>query len=286
MKDSSLENLLLKGAEEFGLILSKVQIDRFFIYMDLLKIWNKKINLTSIEEDNDVIIKHFIDSLSIIPFIKNAKFDLKNHIKNHINKDISKDISKNINGDIISDINANLNSIGDNNCRLIDIGTGAGFPGIPLKIVYDELDVTLLDSTSKKVEFLKECINCLKLDKINAFHGRAEDCGNNPEFREKYDISTARAVASMPVLLEYCLPFVKKGGIFIAMKGKSTGAGSSEIDDSKKALDILGGKIEVIKEINLPHTDNKRNIIIVKKFRQTPTKYPRKAGKPSKLPLI
>lgn len=240
IKDISLEDLLLKGAEKFGIILSKVQLDKFFIYMELLKTWNEKINLTSIEEDRDIIIKHFIDSLSIIPFIK------------------------------------------DRSSRLIDIGTGGGFPGIPLKIAYDELDITLLDSTEKKVNFLKECIDSLKLDKINALHGRAEDYGNNPIYREMFDISTARAVASLPVLLEYCLPFVKTGGKFIAMKGKN----SSEIADSGKALDILGGKVEVVKEITLPYTDNIRNIIVIKKFRQTPTKYPRKAGKPSKMPLI
>jgi len=240
MHENNLEELLTKGVEEFGITLSKFQIGKFFTYMKLLKTWNEKMNLTSVIEDREIIIKHFIDSLSILPFIK------------------------------------------DKSSRLIDIGTGAGFPGIPLKITCDELDIALLDSTEKKVKFLEECIDSLKLNKINAFHGRAEDYGNNPLYREMFDISTARAVASLPVLLEYCLPFVKPGKEFIAMKGKS----SSEVVDSKKALDILGGKIEVVKEITLPYTDNIRNIIVIKKFRQTPSKYPRKAGKPSNIPLI
>lgn len=239
MQNSNLEDLLLKGAEKFGVILSKLQVDKFFKYIELLKTWNEKTNLTSIKEERDIIIKHFIDSLSILPFIK------------------------------------------DKNSRLIDIGTGAGFPGIPLKIACDELDITLLDSTEKKVKFLEECIGSLKLDKINAFHGRAEDYGNNPLYREMFDISTARAVASLPVLLEYCLPFVKVGKKFIAMKGKD----SSEVSFSGKALDILGGKVDVVKEITLPYTDNIRNIIVIQKYRQTPTKYPRKAGKPLKMPL-
>ncbi|NSW92039.1 MAG: 16S rRNA (guanine(527)-N(7))-methyltransferase RsmG [Firmicutes bacterium] len=242
--DNDLESMLLKGAEEFGVRLDKGQVDKFFMYMELLKTWNEKVNLTSIKEDRDIIVKHFIDSLSILPYIlpyKNSK-----------------------------------------SSRLIDIGTGAGFPGIPLKIACNELDITLLDSVEKKVKFLEECIDSLKLSKIKAFHGRAEDYGNNPLYREKFDISTARAVANLPVLLEYCLPFVRIGGIFIAMKGKS----SDEVKDSMNAMDILGGKIEIIKQITLPFSDNKRNIIIIKKFRQIPAKYPRKAGKPSKMPLI
>jgi 16S rRNA (guanine527-N7)-methyltransferase len=238
--DSELIKLLIDGAKEFNVSLNEEQVDKIFKYKNILKEWNGKVNLTAIEEDRDIMIKHFIDSLSILPLINSE--------------------SK----------------------SLIDVGTGAGFPGIPIKIARESIEVILLDSLDKRVKFLNEVIKENSLTGINAFHGRAEEKGVLPEFREKYDICTARAVASLPVLIEYCLPFVKVGGCFIAMKGSST----EEIDNSKKALDIIGGKIEEVKEFNLPFTDSKRNIIVIRKFRQTPTKYPRKAGKPSKEPLI
>ncbi len=238
--DNELRKLLLDGANEFNISLEEEQIDKFFKYKNILKEWNEKINLTAIEEDREVIIKHFIDSLSILPLIK----------------------------------------IGST--TLIDVGTGAGFPGIPIKIARESIEVTLLDSLDKRVKFLNEVIKENALSGIKALHGRAEEKGILPEFREKFDICTARAVASLPVLIEYCMPFVKVGGFFIAMKGSNT----DEIDNSKKALDIIGGKIEEVKEFNLPFTDSKRSIFIIRKFRQTPTKYPRKAGKPSKEPLI
>lgn len=238
--ESDLRKLLVDGANEFNISLNEEQIDKFFKYKNILKEWNEKINLTAIEEDRDIIIKHFVDSLSIVPLMK---------------------------GDGI---------------KLIDVGTGAGFPGIPVKIARESIEVTLLDSLDKRVKFLNEVIKENSLKDIKALHGRAEEKGVLPEFREKYDICTARAVASLPVLIEYCLPFVKIGGCFIAMKGSST----EEIDNSKKALDIIGGKIEEVKEFTLPFSDIKRNVIVIRKFRQTPTKYPRKAGKPSKEPLI
>lgn len=238
--DSELKKLLIDGANEFNIHLKEEQIDKFFRYKNILKEWNEKINLTAIEEDREVIIKHFIDSLSILPLIKDEKVNL------------------------------------------IDVGTGAGFPGIPVKIARESIEVTLLDSLDKRVKFLNEVIKENSLKGIKALHGRAEEKGVLPEFREKFDICTARAVANLPVLIEYCLPFVKVGGCFIAMKGSST----DEIDNSKKALDIIGGKLEEVKDFNLPFSDSKRNIIIIRKFRQTPTKYPRKAGKPSKEPLI
>nr|WP_026073757.1 16S rRNA (guanine(527)-N(7))-methyltransferase RsmG [Acetivibrio cellulolyticus] len=238
--DNELKNLLIAGANEFNIPLNEEQAEKFFKYKNVLKEWNEKINLTAIEDDRDIIIKHFIDSLSILPLIK-----------------------------------------GDN-IKLIDVGTGAGFPGIPVKIARESIEVTLLDSLDKRVKFLNEVIKEDGLTGIKALHGRAEEKAVLPEFREKYDICTARAVASLPVLIEYCLPFVKVGGCFIAMKGSST----EEIDSSKKALDIIGGKIEEVKDFNLPFTDSKRNVIVIRKFRQTPTKYPRKAGKPSKEPLI
>lgn len=232
-------DLLKRGAEEFGIVISDEQVDQFMQYMELLKQWNRKMNLTAIEDDREIVIKHFVDSLTILQYIKEEKADV------------------------------------------IDVGSGAGFPGIPLKILKGGLDITLLDSLQKRVSFLREVITSLELDGIKAVHGRAEDFGKDGLFREKFQYSVARAVAGMPVLLEYCLPFVKVGGFFIAMKGKNT----EEIEESKKALDILGGEIEAIKEFQLPYFNSKRNIILVKKLRHTPTKYPRKSGKPSKQPL-
>jgi len=236
----SIANILAEGLKEFSSDVSQSQIDKLFKFKELLTEWNKKINLTAIEDDLDIVIKHFIDSASILPYIE------------------------------------------DKDASIIDIGTGAGFPGIPVKILLEDADVTLLDSLEKRIKFLNEVINQLDLKNIRALHGRAEDFGVLNEYREKFDVAVARAVASLPVLLEYCLPFVKTGGIFIAMKGSNI----DEIADSNKAFDILGGELQEIKEIVLPGSDIKRNIILIKKLRHTPTRYPRKAGKPSKEPLI
>lgn len=237
--EKSLEMLLKEGAAQYGLQLSDEEVSAFDLYKNVLSEWNQKINLTAIEDDKDVITKHFIDSLSIVPFLKNVQ-------------------------------------------ELIDVGTGAGFPGLPVKIVRPELNVVLLDSLEKRIGFLNTVINELHMDKITAVHSRAEDAGKSPKYREKFDAATARAVASLPVLLEYCMPLIKTGGIFIAMKGSSL----SEADEAGKALNILGGAIEEVKEFTLPGSDIRRNIIVIRKLRQTPTKYPRKAGKPSKEPLI
>lgn len=237
---NKFKNLLIEGSKEFSVELCGNKTDKFLKYMEMLKDWNTKINLTAITEDEEIIIKHFIDSISVIPFIEST------------------------------------------DSKIIDIGTGAGFPGIPIKIVLQNTKVTLLDSLNKRINYLNDVIQKLNLVDIESIHGRAEEYGVKKEFREKFDIAIARAVASLPTLLEYCLPFVKVGGVFIAMKGTC----DEEIESSKKALETLGGKIEDIKKFNLPSTDINRNIIIVRKFRQTPIKFPRKSGKPSKEPLI
>ena len=237
--EQSLEMILKDGASEYGVHLEDMQVSALLEYKAILLDWNKKMNLTAIEDEKEVILKHFVDSLSIMPFLK------------------------------------------DVHC-IVDVGTGAGFPGIPLKIAQPALEVVLMDSLEKRVTFLNTVISALQLKGISAVHSRAEDAGIAPQYREKFDAAVARAVASLPVLLEYCLPLVKTGGIFIAMKGSNV----DEIAVSKKALDILGGKIEEIKEFMLPGSEMKRTIIVVKKLRQIPTKYPRKSGKPSKEPLI
>lgn len=231
-----------KNLEAMGLEATDDIINSFNIYSDMLVDWNKNINLTAITEDREIILKHFIDSLTILPYI-----DCKKGQKS-----------------------------------IIDVGTGAGFPGIPLKIVEGNLKVTLLDSLEKRVNFLNAVIEKINLSNINYFHGRSEDFGRDKSFREQYDYCTARAVAKLPVLLEYCLPFVKVDGTFIAMKGSDI----QEIDDSKKALSLLGGEISQVNKVFLPDENIERNIIIIKKVRHTSTLYPRKAGKPTKSPLI
>lgn len=237
--DQPLAALLRQGAAEYGVTLDDAQVSALFDFKGILLEWNKIMNLTAIEEERDVITKHFVDSLSIMPFLNGVR-------------------------------------------SIIDVGSGAGFPGIPVKIAKPDPEVVLLDSLEKRIHFLNTVITALRLKGITAVHSRAEDAGSSTDYREKFDAAVARAVASLPVLLEYCLPLVKTGGIFIAMKGSS----GSEVTDSEKALNILGGKIEAVKEFSLPGSDMKRNIIVVRKLRQTPTKYPRKAGKPSKEPLV
>jgi 16S rRNA (guanine527-N7)-methyltransferase len=236
----SLKNLFKERAALIDVNLNDSDIDKFFLYKDILKEWNQKINLTAIEDDEGIIIKHFVDSLTILPYLDKGAL------------------------------------------KLIDVGTGAGFPGIPIKVLRGDVKVTLLDSLDKRVKFLDNVNQSLGLTGIETVHGRAEDFGVKLGFRENFDVAVARAVASLPVLLEYCLPFVKVGGHFIAIKGSS----SEEVVQSKKALDILGGEIQEVKEFVIPGTDMNRSIVIVRKLRQTPTKYPRKAGKPTKEPLV
>lgn len=240
MWDDNLKNYFSQEIRGLNIELSNNNIDKFNIYSDMLKEWNEKINLTAITEDKEIILKHFIDSLTIAPYIENG------------------------------------------NKKLIDVGTGAGFPGIPIKILMNDLEVTLLDSLDKRIKFLNEVISKLELNGISCIHGRAEDFGRDRLYREQFDYCTARAVAKLPVLLEYCLPFVKTGGIFIAMKGSDT----REINESKRALDVLGGEIIDVKNTFLPEGNIERNIIIIRKVRQISTVYPRKAGRPTKDPII
>lgn len=174
-----------------------------------------------------------------------------------------------------------LKTIKEDDC-IIDVGTGAGFPGIPIKIAFPETRVTLLDSLNKRIKFLEEVINKLELKNIETIHGRAEELAHNKEHREKYDKAIARAVAPLNVLSEYLLPFVKKGGYAICMKGIK---GKEEAENGENAIKILGGEIINIREFNLPNTDMERTIIEIKKIKNTEKKYPRKAGTPTKMPL-
>ncbi|HJJ06612.1 MAG TPA: 16S rRNA (guanine(527)-N(7))-methyltransferase RsmG [Clostridiaceae bacterium] len=223
---------------EINIEINENKIDMFYLYMQELLEWNKKINLTAIEDENEIILKHFIDSLTVQKYIKNAQ-------------------------------------------NIIDIGTGAGFPGIPLAIVNEKSNIVLLDSLNKRINFLNNVIQKLELSNVKAIHGRAEDLAKIVQHREKYDIVISRAVAPFNILLEYMLPFNKVNSYTIAMKGSNI----EEVDISNNALKKLGGKIEKIEKINLPNTDIKRNIIIVRKIEETPKKFPRKAGIPKKEPL-
>ena len=231
---------LFKKAKMLGIELNTKQIDMFYNYMNLLIKWNEKMNLTAIIEPKEIILKHFIDSITIKKYLKA-------------------------------------------NNEVLDIGTGAGFPGIPLKIVEKNSKITLLDSLNKRITFLQEVINKLNLKDIRGIHGRAEEFVKQKGEREKYDIVTSRAVARLNVLLEYMLPFTKIGGSCICMKANNT---EEELKEAEKAINILGGKIEKVDKIILPESDIERNIIIIKKIKETPNKYPRKAGMPAKEPII
>lgn len=236
-----LNNMLNEGSSKLGVDLTEKQINQFMTYKDVLLEWNQKMNLTAIEDDKEIIIKHFFDSISCV--------------KSEVIKSKGK---------------------------VIDVGTGAGFPGIPLKIIFPDIELTLLDSLNKRIGFLKEVGNQIGINDIEYVHGRAEDFGQNKRFREKFDYAVARAVAPLNVLLEYCLPFVKQDGYFICQKGSKL---NEELDESKAALKVLGGEVVNKIEVPLPFSDISHNIVIIRKTKQTSTKYPRKAGKPSKEPI-
>lgn len=231
----------IKKCEKIGITLSEKQISQFMTYYDLLVEWNSFMNLTAITEFNEVIDKHFIDSLAICEYV-----DFKN---------------------------------GDS---LIDIGTGAGFPGIPLKIVFPELRITLLDSLNKRIKFLDTVIEFLGLENVETIHGRAEDFAKQQSYREKYDFVISRAVANLATLSELCIPFAKEDKYFISYKAEKC---NEELEDAKKAISILGGKVEKQIEYKLPDTDMNRNLLLIKKVKPTPKKYPRKAGTPAKEPI-
>ena len=221
-------------------------INAFRIYADMLVETNKHMNLTAITDDKGIAMLHFIDSLTLVQYLKSEQ-----------------------------------ERLGREDITVTDVGTGAGFPGIPLKIMVPGIDLTLMDSLAKRLKFLDDVTAELGLTNVRTVHTRAEDAGRNSKFREKFDLAVARAVAPLPVLCEYCLPLVKPGGAFLAMKGHS----AEEIKAANHAIIELGATIEKTDEFTLPGTDNSRSVIVVRKLRPTPAKYPRKAGVPSKNPL-
>ena len=239
MNKDEFNNFLEQYIEKMNIVLDETQKSQFYKYMNLLIEWNQKINLTAIIEPKDIILKHFVDSMTINKYL-------------------------------------------EENINIIDVGTGAGFPGIPIKISKQNLNVTLLDSLNKRINFLNTVVDELKLENINCIHGRAEEFARMKQKRERYDVATSRAVANLNVLAEYLLPFVKIGGKCICMKGPNI---EEEIENSKNAIKILGGNIDKVEEFSLPKTDIKRTIILIRKEKITPALYPRKAGIPSKSPL-
>lgn len=232
---------LIKGLtyKHIGCKLSELQVTQFCLFGDLLLEWNQKLNLTRITDPQEVILKHFIDSMVLSKFTQGTFF--------------------------------------------ADLGTGAGFPGIPLKILRPELNVTLVDSLKKRLDFLDNVIKTLGLKTINTVHARAEDFGRDAYNREHFDSVSSRAVARLPILLEYALPVLKVNGLFLAAKGLQA---DFELAESEKALKILGGLSEGVEHFNLGESAEHRAVILIRKVKQTPIQYPRKAGTPTKNPLV
>ena len=239
MNKEEFKKVFMEYVKKIDIDINEEQINKFYDYMNLLIEWNKKINLTAITDYNEIILKHFVDSLTINKCIKENNY-------------------------------------------VVDVGTGAGFPGIPLKIIRDDIKIVLVDSLNKRINFLNEVIKELNLKNIETVHARAEEFGRNKKYRQKFDIATSRAVANLSTLSEYMIPLVKINGRCICMKGKEI---KEELKDSLNAIKVLGGKVENVEEFELADNDINRSIIYILKEKDTPNKYPRKAGTPSNDPI-
>ncbi len=241
-----------RDLEALEVRLTEEQIQQFLIYYEMLAEWNQMMNLTAITEYDEVMKKHFIDSISLV-----KAYDVK--ASNQVDTFHSFE-----------------------NVKMIDVGTGAGFPGLALKIAYPNLKVTLLDSLNKRIQFLDAVIERLNLQEVETVHGRAEDFAKPNQLREQFDVCVSRAVANLSTLSEYCLPFVKVGGRFISYKSEKI---SEEIEAAGKAISILGGRVAKQVEFCLPDSDIYRNLLVIDKIKETPKKYPRKAGLPGREPI-
>ena len=233
--------ILEEGCRELGITLDEIQKKQFTDFYEYLVEKNKVMNLTGITEFQEVLIKHFLDSLACVKAVDMSRIK-----------------------------------------RIMDIGTGAGFPGVPLKIAFPHLEACLLDSLERKLNFLEETFQMLKLENITAIHGRAEEYAKNKQYRETYDLCVSRAVSNLATLSEYCLPYVKTGGYFISYK---SGTVQEEVEQAQKAVKILGGKIQDVVYFQLPDSEIQRSLVVIEKIKATPGRYPRKAGTPLKEPL-
>lgn len=233
--------ILEEGCKELGITLDENQKKQFTDFYEYLVEKNKVMNLTGITEFQEVLVKHFLDSLACVKAVDMSRIK-----------------------------------------RIMDIGTGAGFPGVPLKIAFPHLEACLLDSLKKRVNFLEETFQMLKLENITVIHGRAEEYAKNKQYRETYDLCVSRAVSNLATLSEYCLPYVKTGGYFISYK---SGTVQEEAEQAQKAVKILGGKIQDVVYFQLPDSEIQRSLVVIEKIKATPGRYPRKAGTPLKEPL-
>lgn len=232
------------GVKKLGLHLNSVQLEKFEVYYKELLDWNARINLTSITEYEEVQVKHFLDSLTVAAAI-----------------------GPDIDGKPLN---------------VIDVGTGAGLPGIPLKIVFPNISLTLLEATDKKTKFLEHLISKLDLKDVAIVTGRAEEAAHKPQYREKFDVVLSRAVASLPALAELTLPFCKINGCFIAQK---KGDIAGEVEQAQKAINLMGGRLRKIKLVELKEFDDNRCLVIIDKVKSTPAEYPRRPGRPEKRPI-
>ena len=231
-----------KALENDGFPIDSKKMEQYHKYFILLQEWNEKINLTAIVEEEEVYLKHFYDSITLAKYKKIEGKPLK----------------------------------------LCDVGSGAGFPSIPLKILFPEIEITIVDSLKKRINFLEILVKELGIENVHLYHDRAEDFGQKKKFRSSFDLVTARAVARLSVLSEFCLPITKEQGVFAAMKGSQ---GEEELRDAEKAIKTLGGKLDRVENFELPLNAGERTIVLIDKVKKTPRKYPRQAGTPNKKPL-
>jgi len=240
----SIKREFIENAAEIGIDLNDKMLSSFDIYYKNLLEWNAVMNLTAITEEKDVFEKHFLDSLTITKIVSRETLD--------------------------------------KGCTLMDLGTGAGFPGLPIAIVFPNIQVVLVDSLNKRIRFLEDTVQKLGLSNVTCIHARAEELSRNKKYREKMDICCSRAVANLSTLSEYCLPFVRKGGFFISYKTEQV---QNEIDQGKNAIKVLGGENVQVEFFALPGTEYQRSLVKIEKVASTPPKYPRKAGTPAKEPI-
>ncbi|MFC1961212.1 16S rRNA (guanine(527)-N(7))-methyltransferase RsmG [Chloroflexota bacterium] len=237
----NLERLVNHAQTLWGLEITPEQQQAFKIMAAQLVEWNQHVNLTAITAPDQIEIRHYLDSLSVLRAVRPSK-----------------------------------------GCRVIDVGTGAGFPGLPLKIVRPKINLTCLEATGKKVEYIQHVVNRIGLSGVSVLHGRAEEVGQQPAHREQYDVALARAVARLPVLAEYMLPLLKVGGKMIALKGESA---AQEIGTAENALQLLGGEMRQLIPIELPEVAETHYLVLLEKVAASPTRYPRRPGVPGRKPL-